>query len=234
MKKLYGTLMATAFSAATLWVFPAVAQAADVHVEVMTSNSPTNGGPFSSGTGASFQATFRIDGSVSPAGLTPTWTGALDDLELTITDAALGVFTVTAQDGRYRQQRDSQDFMFGGWGGINGGSVSPLSVTNPLRSTTPFILESISFDFRGAMLFADAQTLPGTLSHLPPLSDFGFLDLTLQFSNADPAITILQENTIIRAAAFGLIQVSPVPESATVSLMLAGMLVLTMFARRRA
>lgn len=235
MKTLTSTLMAAALSAATLWGLPAVAQATDVQIEVTTSNSPTNGGPFTIGVGAAFQASFRIDGSVSPTGATPTWAEALDGLELTITDVALGVFTVTAQDGRYRQQRGAgQDFMFGGWGGIDGGSFSPLSVTNPLRSTTPFILESITFDFRGATLFPDEQTLPGTLSHLPSFSNFGFLDLTLKFNNADPAVSSVLESTIIRAPAFTMIQVSPVPEPATVSMLLAGMLVLATVARRRA
>ena len=226
--------LAAVLSAATLGALPAGAVAADVQVQVTTSNSPTNGGPFTSGSGASFQASFRIDGSVAPTGGTPTWAEALDGLDLTITDALLGVFTVTAQDGRYQQQRGGgQDFLFGGWGGIHGGSLSPLSVTNLARSPTPFALESISFDFRGPELFVNAQTLPGTLSHSPSVSHFGFLDLTLRFQNTDPAVVSLSETTIIRAPAFVAVQVSPVPEPATLSMLLAGMLVVATVARRR-
>jgi len=220
---------------AGLGAAPALAQADDVLVEVQTRNSTSNHGPFSAGNQAGFHMEFRIDGSIAPTGSTPTWVGGLDHLVLTIADASLGSFVVTGENGKYRQLRgNGGDFMAGGWGGINEGSLSPLSVLNPGLSATPFLLESITFDFRGATLFADALTLPGALRHAPPLTDFEFLDLTLRFSNADPNVSGLDKVAIIRSAAFLAVQVTPVPEPATVSMLLAGMLVIATLARRRA
>jgi len=234
MKTLSAGLIPLLLAAATL-AAPAVAQANDVQVQLLTRNSTTNPGPFSPGAGAAFSASFRIDGSVDPIGTTPTWNGALDDLVLTITDATLGTFTLLAQDGQWRQQRTSGDFLFGGWGGSNGGTVMPFSVVDPATSATPYVLQSITFDFRGAQLFGSPQTLPGTLSHAPTpaATDFSFLDLTLNFSNADPLVSIIDKVAIIRGQAFLALNVSPVPEPAAVSMLVTGLLMMGALARRR-
>lgn len=227
-------LLATVLYAAALLTVPTGSHAADVQVQVSTSNSGTNGGPFTAGAGTTFQASFRIDASVVPSGGVATWASALDDLNLTIQDSVLGAFAVSAQNGRYQQLGGGAgtDFMFGGWGGVHGGTLSALSVTNPALSATPFFLESISFDFRGPNLFSGAQSLPGTLNHSAGGSDFDFLDLTLRFTNTDPAM-ILEKTAIIRKAAFSAIEVSPVPEPATVSMLLGGALLIGALARRR-
>ncbi|MCE2916165.1 MAG: PEP-CTERM sorting domain-containing protein [Rubrivivax sp.] len=198
----------------------AAAQAVDLQVSVGSRNSSTNPGPFTAGTGALLAMDFRIDSSVVPSGATPTWTGALDDLRLEIKDSVLGDFTITGQDGRWRQiDNNGTDFLFGGWGGVDGGSLAPFSVVNPAISTTPFVLTSVEFDFRGADLLTNETTLPGTLS----IDNFNFLSLVLRFSNADPAVSIIPKVSIIRGGAFSQVDISPIPEPATVALLLAGL-----------
>lgn len=200
--------------------------AADILVEVQTQNSGTNPGPFSAGAGAQFSMSFRIDASVAPAGATPTWSGALDDLVIDISDVTLGSFTIQAQNGGWRQS--DGDFLFGGWGGSDGGSIAPFSVINPALSASAFVLESISFDFRGAALLADEQTLPGALD----IDDFNFLSLVLRFSNADPDVTIIPKSSIIRGSAFDVVNITPVPEPTTWAMLGLGLALVGAAARR--
>lgn len=215
--------------AAGLGIAAGAAGAVDVRVSIDTRNSTTNPGPFSTGASATFAMDFRIDGSVAPVGATPTWQGALDDLVLEIHDATLGHFTITGQDGRWQQMSTSGDFLFGGWGGVNGGSLAPFSVVNPSLSATPFVLTDISFDLRGPALLADASTLPGPLD----ITDFSYLSLVLRFSNDDPAVGVVPKAAIIRGAAFDAVSVTPVPEPAPAALLLAGLGVLA-WRRRQA
>lgn len=221
-------------------VLPAVASVAipqDVQVTIGARNSSTNPGPFSAGSGALFDASFRIDGSVTPTGAIPTFAGALDDLVIRITDQTLGSFTILAQNGRLQHivLGGGTDSMSGGWGNFNGGSIAPFSVTNIGLSATPFVLESISFEFRGAHLYDSPQLLPTSLSHAvaPGSSDFSFLDLTLRFSNSDTNVGGIPKSSIIRTAAFDTVTVSAVPEPATLSMLLAGLLLIGTIAGRR-
>lgn len=202
--------------------------AMDLQVSMQAGNSVFNPGPFSAGDTTTVALDFRIDASVVPTGATPTWQAALDNLVLRIDDAALGSFTVTGQDGRWQQLSASTDFLFGGWQGNNGGTLSPLSVVNPALSATPFVLTDISFDLRGSSLLANASTLPTAAT----IADFSFLSLVLGFSNADPAVGAIPKATIIRGASFTAVTISPVPEPAALVLMLAGLGVLAW--RRRA
>jgi hypothetical protein len=226
---LFPLLLAAALAA------PGVAQASDVQVQLLTRNSPTNPGPFSSGENATFDASFRIDGSVAPTGGTPTWNGALDDLTLAVTDSLLGSFTIQAQNGRLQQlSGGGTDFMTGGWGGIYGGEIAPFSLAGS-NSAAPYVLQFITFDFRGPQLFSNPQTLPGALSHAPSPAetDFSFLDLSLHFSNADPLVSVVDKVSIIRAPAFVSVSVSPVPEPAALSMLVAGLLTMGALVRRR-
>lgn len=232
------SLQAVACVAATL-LSPLQASAAvtvptDLQVVIQTRNSGSNPGPFSAGSNALLNARFRIDASVTPTGSSlGTWAGALDDLVLTVNDSVLGNFTVYGQDGQWRQLNGG--FLFGGWGPAQDGSLLPFSVLNPAISATPFVLQSISFDFRGAALFTTPLDLPTGLSHLaaPGPSDFGFLDLTLSFSNSDPTVGGIPKQSIIRYSAFDAITISPVPEPQTLAMLMAGMLVVGGMARRR-
>ncbi|WP_439535900.1 PEPxxWA-CTERM sorting domain-containing protein [Methyloversatilis sp.] len=212
--------------AAGLGLASAPLLAADILVEVRTQNSDTNPGPFSAGAGAQFSMSFRIDASVAPTGATPTWSGALDDLVIDISDANLGSFTIQAQNGRW-QQIDG-DFLTGGWGGSNGGSIAPFAVINPALSASAFVLESISFDFRGAALLADEQSLPGALD----IDDFNFLSLVLRYSNADPDVNIIPKSSIIRGNAFDIVNITPVPEPTTWAMLGLGLALVGAAARR--
>lgn len=209
-----------------LCLAPAPLLAADILVDVQTQNSGTNPGPFSAGSGAQFGMSFRIDGSVTPSGGTPTWAGALDDLVIDISDVNLGHFTITAQNGRWIQM--DGDFLTGGWGSFNGGSIAPFSVLNPALSTTAFVLESISFDFRGDALLASEQALPGALD----IGDFDFLSLVLGFSNADPAVSVIPKSSIIRNSAFDAVTLTPVPEPTTWAMLGLGLALVGAAARR--
>lgn len=202
--------------------------AMDLQVSIQAGNSIFNPGPFSAGDATSFSLDFRIDASVAPTGSSSTRLAALDNLVLRIDDAGLGSFTVTGQDGRWQQLSTSTDFLFGGWQGNNGGTLSSLSVVNPALSATPFVLTDISFDLRGSNLLADASALPTAAT----ITDFSFLSLVLGFSNADPAVGAIPKTTILRGSAFTAVNLSPVPEPAAVVLMLAGLGVVAW--RRRA
>ncbi|MCQ9377166.1 PEP-CTERM sorting domain-containing protein [Methyloversatilis sp. XJ19-49] len=200
--------------------------AADILVDVQMQNSDTNPGPFSAGAGAQFSMSFRIDASVAPSGAIPTWSGALDDLFVDIVDVNLGSFTIQAQNGRW-QQIDG-DFLAGGWGSFNGGSIAPFAVFNPSISATAFVLDSISFDFRGAALLADEQTLPGVLD----IDDFNYLSLVLRFSNADPDVANNPKTSIIRGSAFDAVAITPVPEPTTWAMLGLGLALVGAAARR--
>ncbi|MCW5623381.1 MAG: hypothetical protein KIT73_01515 [Burkholderiales bacterium] len=50
----------------------------------------------------------------------PTWSGGFDDLVLTVTDTALGEFTITAWSGTWEQI--DADYVVGGWGSSWGGT----------------------------------------------------------------------------------------------------------------
>jgi hypothetical protein len=213
--------------AAGLCLASAPLLAADILVEVQTQNSSTNPGPFSAGAGAQFSMSFRIDSSVTPsAGSTPTWSGALDDLVIDVSDVNLGSFTITAQNGRW-QQMDG-DFLIGGWGSFNGGSIAPFSVLNPTLSTTAFMLDSIGFEFRGDALLGSEQALPGALD----IEDFDFLSLVLRFSNADPVVSVIPKSSIIRNSAFDAVSLTPVPEPTTWAMLGLGLALVGAVARR--
>ncbi|MCB1996869.1 MAG: hypothetical protein KDG57_13520 [Rhodoferax sp.] len=149
---------------------------------------------------------------------------------LEIHDATLGHFTITGQDGRWQQLSTSGDFLLGGWGGVNGGSLAPFSVLNPALSDTPFVLTDISFDLRGPALLTDDTTLPGALS----IADFSYLSLVLRFSNDDPGVGVVPKSSIIRTAVFDAVNVSPVPEPTPMVLWLAGLVGLAWQRRGRA
>lgn len=206
-----------------------VMPAADVRVSIDTRNSTTNPGPFSSGASTTFALDFHIDGSVTPGGATPSWAGALDDLVIEIDDAALGHFTVTGRDGRWQQMSTTTDFLFGGWGGVNGGTLDPFSVVNPSISATPFVLTAISFDLRGNDLLDDPAVLTGPQD----IADFSYLSLVLSFSNADPDVGVIPKSAIIRGSAFQGLTISPVPEPASLALWAAGLGVIGWRASRR-
>ena len=214
--------------AAGLGLASAPLLAADILVEIQTQNSGTNPGPFSAGAGAQFSMSFRIDATVVPSGSTPTWSGALDDLVIDISDVNLGSFTIQAQNGRW-QQIDG-DFLTGGWGSFNGGSIAPFAVFNPSISATAFVLESISFDFRGAALLADEQSLPGALD----IDDFNYLSLVLRFTNADPDVPNIPKSSIIRGSAFDAVNITPVPEPTTWAMLGLGLALVGAAARRAA
>lgn len=222
----FTSMSRTLLLAAGLALASAPLLAADILVEIQTQNSGTNPGPFSAGADAQFSMSFRIDASVAPSGSIPTWSGALDDLIIDINDVNLGRYTIRAQDGRWRQI--DGDFLIGGWGSFDGGSIAPFAVFNPLYGATPFVLESISFDFRGDALLAGEQTLPGALD----IADFDFLSLVLNFSNTNPEIGGTPKSTIIRSSAFDAIDITPVPEPATWALLGIGLALVGAAARR--
>jgi hypothetical protein len=130
-------------------------------------------------------------------------------------------------NGRWRQGSIGFQYFLGGWGGGDGGSLAAFSVINPALSSAPFVLTEIDFDLRGDNLYPSNTTLPGTLS----ISDFDYLSLVLRFSNADPAVSVISKSAIIRGSAFSAVDITPIPEPATLALWLAGLGVV--LARRR-
>jgi hypothetical protein len=206
------------------------AHAADLQVRVVTDNSASNPGPFSTGAATTFDLQWTVGGAMAMVGGFPTWTGGADTLQILVTDANLGSFTIEAQDGTWRQMRTSKDFITGGWGGsVAGSSIAPFSVSNPARSTTPYVLTSISFDFRGPDLFGSS---PSVLAGPLEIDDFDYLSLTLGFENTG-TVAPLSRTTIVLGSPFNVASVSAVPEPATLALYIAGLAAVVSVARRR-
>lgn len=178
---------------AIIFCFSFKVPATPMSVDISLNVSQFNSGPFSAG--SKMAVSFDIDLSVIPSttGTTNpfyTWSGALDNLTITVFDRILGTLNFTGQNGQYRQQ--ASGFLSGSIG--NGvGTVSPNPFQNDAKSGTsnfifdPFSFNRMTFDFRladSALIGYDQSNIVSSLT----ITDFDYLYLFMSFNHSTAGI----------------------------------------------